>query len=125
MNPSSRLRVVDGKITSPLYYVVQADLEYDAEEGSRVKDINIEGVRKTYQEARDMARTVLLSEEDGIAPDSFAEYDEAAPGEKDCGYGENVVVRAVSDYGANYLVSVIRDQELEAVHLTEAAMKIL
>lgn len=37
---------------------------------------------------------------------------------------ENVVVRAVFHYGANYLVSVI-NQELEAVQLTEAAMKIL
>ncbi|GIJ99628.1 hypothetical protein Aspvir_003629 [Aspergillus viridinutans] len=117
--------VLEGRITKPLYYVIQANVEYSADEGSRVRDIDIEGVFQTYQEARDQASWVLLSKEDAITKESFAEYTEAAPTEKDCGYGENVIVRAVSEYGTNYLISVIKNQELEAVHLAEAAMKIL
>ncbi|RHZ55396.1 uncharacterized protein CDV56_100533 [Aspergillus thermomutatus] len=117
--------VVEGHVTNPLYYVVQANVEYNADEGSRVSDIDIEGVFQSYQEARDLASRVLLSKEDTITKESFAEYTEAAPTEKDCGYGENVIVRAVSEYGTNYLISVVKNQELEAVHLAEAAMRIL
>lgn len=117
--------VIEGYVTKPLYYVVQANVEYSADEGSRVRDIDIEGVFLTYQEARDLASRVLLSKENAVTKESFAEYTEAAATEKDCGYGENVVVRAVSEYGTNYLISVIKNQELEAVHLAEAAMRIL
>jgi hypothetical protein len=67
---------------------------------------------------------VLLSRQDGVTRESFAEYTEAEPGERDCGYGDNVIVHAASDYGTNYLVSVIKTQELEAVKIAEAAMKI-
>ncbi|EAW13295.1 uncharacterized protein ACLA_017420 [Aspergillus clavatus NRRL 1] len=117
--------VVEGHVTGSLYYVVQADVEYDADEGSRVRDIDIEGVFRTYQEARELASKVLLSKEGKITKDSFAAYTEAEPNEKDCGYGENVIVRAVSDYGTNYLISVVKNQGLESVSLAEAAMKIL
>ena len=68
---------------------------------------------------------MLLSPENGISKESFAYYCEAGPDESDCGYGENVIVHATSDYGMNYLVIVIKSQELEAVTVAEASMRIL
>ncbi|KAL3455043.1 hypothetical protein BJX64DRAFT_298245 [Aspergillus heterothallicus] len=118
----------DGRIAVPLYYVIQASVEYDGGDkvgGSSVRDLEVEGLFTTYAEARQLASSVLLAPEDGVTKESFAEYCEAEPGETDCGYGENVIVHAVSDYGTNYLVSVVKTQELEAVGVAEAAMRIL
>ncbi|GAQ04968.1 hypothetical protein ALT_2289 [Aspergillus lentulus] len=115
----------DGRISIPLYYVIQTTVVYDGQkETTSVRDLNIEGTFKTYEEARAFATQILLSKEDKVTKGSFAEYAEAAPGEKDCGYGENVVVHAASSYGENYLISVIQTQELQNVALTEAAMRI-
>ncbi|KAL2869382.1 uncharacterized protein BJX67DRAFT_379400 [Aspergillus lucknowensis] len=120
--------LADGRVSVPLFYVLQASVEYtggDGDEECRVRDINVEGTFTSYDEARKFASTVLLSPEDGITKESFAEYSEAQPDERDCGYGENVIVHAVSDYGVNYLVTVIKNQELQAVNIAEAAMRIL
>lgn len=115
----------DGRISTLLYYVIQTTVVYDGQkETTKVRDLNIEGTFKTYEEARAFAKQILLSKEDKLTQDSFAEYDEAAPDEKDCGYGENVIVHAASDYGENFLISVIQTQELKNVALTEAAMRI-
>ncbi|KKK22690.1 hypothetical protein P175DRAFT_0527956 [Aspergillus ochraceoroseus IBT 24754] len=114
----------DGRISVPLYYVIQANVEYSGDEGSLVRDINVEGTFTSYDEAREFASGVLLSAEDGITKESFANYTEAAPSETDCGFGENVIVHAASEYGTNYMVTVIKNQELQAVKLAEAAMKI-
>jgi len=114
----------DGRIAANLYYVVQTNIEYaDGDEGQR-RDINIEGTFMTYNEAQSFARTVLLSEEDGITKESFAEYDEAGNNERDCGYGENVLIHAVGINGENYLISVIKGQEMESVKLAEATVRI-
>ncbi|KAL4788395.1 hypothetical protein BJX76DRAFT_176583 [Aspergillus varians] len=127
--PNDKLQLTtvlsDGRVGVPLYYVLQADVEYGGDEGSVVRDINVEGVFVSYEEARDFASDVLLSKEEGLTKESFAEYSEAGPAETDCGFGENVIVHAVSDYGINYLVSVIKTQELQAVNVAEAAMRIL
>ncbi|KAH2451230.1 hypothetical protein KXW63_006215 [Aspergillus fumigatus] len=115
----------DGRISIPLYYVIQTTVVYNGQkEATNVRDLNIEGTFKAYDEARAFAKQVLLSTEDNVTKDSFAEYDEAAPDEKDCGYGENVIVHAASNYGENFLISVIQTQELKNVALTEAAMRI-
>ncbi|GLA31880.1 hypothetical protein AnigIFM63326_010793 [Aspergillus niger] len=115
----------DGRISIPLFYVVQANVEYDAIEGeSTVREVIVQGTFTDYMQARKYAKEVLLSEKDGILKGSYAAYVEAGEGERDCGFGENVVVHAASDYGANYLVSVIRNQELGSVSLAEAAMRI-
>jgi hypothetical protein len=111
----------DGRVLSDLYYVVQTTFEY---EDSDDKDINIEGVFGTYKEARELASQVLLSEEDRIDKNSFAQYDEAKENERDCGFGENVIVHAVGANGENYLVTVVKGQALESVRLGEAAMRI-
>lgn len=116
--------LADGRIGVPLYYVVQAAVEYTGDEGGVVRDINVQGTYGTYEEARGFASAALLSPRDGVTRESFAEYTEAEPSERDCGYGDNVIVHAASDYGTNYLVSVIKTQELESVKIAEAAMKI-
>ncbi|OJI99796.1 hypothetical protein ASPVEDRAFT_526573 [Aspergillus versicolor CBS 583.65] len=116
--------LADGRVGVPLYYVVQAAVEYTGDEGGVVRDITVQGTFESYEEARGLASAVLLSQQDGVTRESFAEYTEAEPGERDCGYGDNVIVHAASDYGTNYLVSVIKTQELEAVKIAEAAMKI-
>ncbi|PWY72159.1 hypothetical protein BO94DRAFT_539283 [Aspergillus sclerotioniger CBS 115572] len=115
----------DGRVSIPLYYVVQANVEYDAIEGqSTVREVIVQSTFTEYLQGREYARSVLLSEQDGILKGSYAAYVEAGEEERDCGYGENVVVHASSDYGVNHLVSVIRNQELGSVILAEAAMRI-
>ncbi|KFZ19991.1 hypothetical protein V502_03402 [Pseudogymnoascus sp. VKM F-4520 (FW-2644)] len=74
----------DGRIATDLYYVVQTSVNYaNGDEGQR-RDINIEGIFMTYDKAQSFAHNVLLSEEDGITKESFAEYDEAGDNERDC-----------------------------------------
>ncbi|KAI9925946.1 hypothetical protein MW887_005752 [Aspergillus wentii] len=114
----------DQRVSSPQYYVIQANVEYSHDEGSIIRDINIQGTFKTHEEARKFADGVLLSEEDGITKDSYSDYLEAALNETDCGYGENVIVCATTAYGMNYLISVIKTEELESERLSEAAMQI-
>ncbi|OBT45532.1 hypothetical protein VE00_05073 [Pseudogymnoascus sp. WSF 3629] len=114
----------DGRIATDLYYVVQTTADYaDGEEGKR-HDINIEGIFTTNDKAQAFAHSVLLSEEDGITKESFAEYDEAGGNEGDCGFGENVVVHAVGINGENYQICVIKGQAAESIKLAEAAVRI-
>ncbi|KAJ0426776.1 hypothetical protein BJY00DRAFT_320412 [Aspergillus carlsbadensis] len=115
----------DGRVSIPLFYVIQASVEYGEDERSLVPDFDVRGAFTEYAEARAFASSVLLAPEDGIGKESFAEYSEAAPDETDCGHGENVVVHAASDNRTNYLVSVVKSQELEPVGIAEAAMRIL
>ena len=113
----------DGRITTPLYYVVQTNIPYCSHERKPAFDTHIEGTFRTYAEARKFASTLLLSEEDGITTSSYPEYSEASPNETDCEYGENVVVHATGANEENYFVSVIACQELESVKLSEASFR--
>merc|ERR1712230_37672 len=88
----------DHKIHFDLYHVVQTNVEYSEDESGLARETNVEG--------------------------SFKTYDEAGPNDKDCGYGENVIVHAVGQNGENILVSVLKGQEMESVRLAEAAMRI-
>ncbi|KAJ5152551.1 hypothetical protein N7492_009831 [Penicillium capsulatum] len=114
----------DGRVSASLYYVVQITVPYCSHERKPVYEANIEGVFKTYAEARKSASTLLLSEEDGITASSYQEYTEADANERDCEYGENVIVHAASENGENYFISVIKCQELESVRLAEASFRI-
>lgn len=111
----------EGKIASPLYHVVQTVVYYIDDSSGQKRDTSIQGSFLTYDEARKAALSVLLSEEDGVGKDSYAEYDEAAPDELDCGYGENVIVHAAGQTGDNFLVSVLKSHELESVRIMDAA----
>ncbi|KUL89432.1 hypothetical protein ZTR_04323 [Talaromyces verruculosus] len=111
----------DQRISTELYYVVQVKTHYDDEQ---LREINIEGTFLTYNAAREYAKGVLLNPTDGIDTKSYAQYDEAGPDQRDCGFGANVIVHAVGVNGENFLVSVVKSQTMESVRLAEAAMRI-
>lgn len=113
----------DGRIRLDLYHVVQSTHKYDSK-GDVARDMNIQGTFETYTQARNFATGVLLSEQDGLTKESYVDYNEAGPNDRDCGYGENVIVYAAGSGGQNYLVSVIKSQGLESVRLAEASMRI-
>lgn len=112
----------DGRVTAPLYYVMETIIPYCSHERMPGYSTHVEGVFKTYAEARAFATTVLLSDE-GLTKSSFSEYSEAGPAENDSGFGENVIVHATGE-NENYLVSVLTCQELESVRLAEASFMI-
>ena len=114
----------DGQVRIPLYYVVQTNVPYCSHERKPTHDTHIEGVFKSYDEARARARTVLLSEENGITSSSYQDYCEAGENERDCDFGENVIVHATGGNEENYFVSVVTGQELESVRLREASLRI-
>lgn len=70
-----------------------------------------------------MAHKLLLWIEEGIDKSTYVQYEEAGVGEADCGYGENVVVHAVGSEGENYLVSVLKGEEVESDRVREAAQR--
>ncbi|GAB1195748.1 hypothetical protein APSETT444_005011 [Aspergillus pseudonomiae] len=116
----------DGRIPVTLYYVIQTTFTYNGEkEVSTVRDLNVLSAFTSYQEARIYAEKVLLSEDDAVTKESYEAYDEASPAETDCGYGENVVVHAVGQYGENFSISVIETKRLEYVALAETSMQIM
>lgn len=114
----------DGRIPDQLYHVLKTKVEYEVEESGEVRDTSVEGTYATYDEARGFAAKVLLSPEKNITKETFAQWDEAGPGERDCGYGENVIVHATGNDGENFLVSIVQGRELESVRLAEASMRI-
>ncbi|KAI1618782.1 hypothetical protein EDD36DRAFT_42004 [Exophiala viscosa] len=114
----------DHKIHCDLYHVVQTNVLYSEDDTGEARETNVEGSFMTYEEARKFASKVLLAPEDGVTKESFEQYDEAGPNEKDCGFGDNVVVHAVGSNGENILVSVLKGQEMESARLVEAAMRI-
>jgi hypothetical protein len=109
------------RITTPLFHVVQTIVKYGEDESGQTRDTTIQGSYTSYERAREIAHSLLLWFEDGINKDTYLQYEEAAPGELDCGYGENVVVHAVGENGSNYLVSILKSDELEAERVREAA----
>jgi len=112
----------DGKgITVPLFHVVQTIVHYEADESGQTRDTTIQGSYTSYERAREVAHKLLLWFEDGIDKSTYVQYEEAAEGETDCGYGENVIVHAVGEQGSNYLVSILKGEELESVRVAEAA----
>lgn len=113
----------DGRVSLPLYYVTETIIPYCSHGQMPGYITHVERVFKTYVEARKFASTVLLSDEEGITASSYAEYCEAGANENDCGYGENVIVHAITD-NVNYLVSVQKCQESESVRLAEASFRI-
>ncbi|KKY24952.1 hypothetical protein UCRPC4_g02253 [Phaeomoniella chlamydospora] len=118
----------DGKIHAQLYYVVVTSVLYSEDDTGVERENSVEAAFPSYAKAREFAGKVLLEgkAEDVLMPSKsdFAEYEEAEEDERDCGYGENVVVHAVGESGENFLVSVVQGQELESVRLAEAAMRI-
>lgn len=114
----------DNRIAADLYYVVRSSVVYnDGDTGER-RDINIEGAFITFAEAKLHARRALLSKENGITKESFAEYDETRDDENECGFGENVIIHAGGPNGENDTISVYKGEEMESVKLVEAAERL-
>ena len=109
------------RMSVPLYHVVQTIVHYDEDESGQSRDTSVQGSYITYKQAREVAHEILLWPEEGIDKNIYARYTEASPNEFDCGYGENVVVHAVGEHGSNYLVSILKGDELEAERVSEAA----
>jgi hypothetical protein len=105
----------EGKVVLDLYHVVQTTIFYDLDESGQRRDTMIEGSFESFQEARNLAKTTLLNEEDGITKESYEEYDEAGDSETDFGYGEDVIVHAVGGNGENFLVRVLKGGEPKLV----------
>jgi hypothetical protein len=114
----------EGRVLQDLYHVMQTGVLYGEDVCRSEREHNIQGSFLTYQDASERARQILLDANDGVSKESYAQYDEAGPGEKDCGYGENVLVHAVGTNGENILISVVLGQVLESARLAEAAMRI-
>jgi len=114
----------DGRVLQDLYHVIQTSVSYENDDYGSEREYNIHGSFLHYEDASELGRQVLLDAKDGVLRESYARYDEARPGEKDCGYGENVLVHAVGTDGKNILISVIQGQALESARLAEAAMRI-
>lgn len=110
-----------GRVETPLYHVVQTIVHYRADESGQTRETTIQGSFKTFEEARKVALSTLLWWEDGISRNTYAQYDEAGPGELDCGYGENVLVHAIGQNGENFVVSVLKGDAMEAERVSEAA----
>ncbi|KAL4983334.1 hypothetical protein BDW68DRAFT_181705 [Aspergillus falconensis] len=115
----------DRSVSVPLY-VIQARVKYGGNGGEfRWGDIELEAAFTSYTEARRFANTALLSPKDGVTKDSFGGYSEAEPDKTNCEYAVSVIVHAASDYGTEDLVIVVKSQDLKAVGVAEAAMRII
>lgn len=110
------------RIAAPLFHVVQTIVHYGQDESGQSRDTTVQGSFTDYERAREVAHSLLLWFEDGIDKDTYVQFEEAAPGEPDCGYGENVVVHAVGENGDNYLISILKGEEMEAERVREAAL---
>ena len=110
-----------GRIETPLYHVVQTVIHYRADESGQTRDTTIQGSFKNFEEAKKVALSTLLWWDAGIGRNTYAQYDEAGPGELDCGYGENVVVHAIGQNGENFVVSVLKGNAMESERVSEAA----
>jgi hypothetical protein len=113
----------DGRIEKPLFHLLETVVFYDKDASGELRETRVLSSHEKYQEARVAAQTALLSEEDGITPRSWAEYDSLPLKETDWEFGENVVVHAVGQGGENVILSVVEAQESNTVRM-EAAMRI-
>ena len=114
----------EGKIDIDLYHVLQTTIFYNKDASGALRETNIEGTFKTYNEARVAAKSILLNEEDGLTKESWAEYDELPLEENTWEWGDNVVVHAVGLNGENVILTVVKEQEMESVRIMKAAMRI-
>jgi hypothetical protein len=110
-----------GRVTMPLFHVVQTVVHYGSDSSGESRDTIVKGSFAEYKRAREVAHELLLWFEEGIEKSTYVQYEEAGEEETDCGYGENVVVHAVGNQGENYLVSVLVEDGVESDRIREAA----
>jgi len=114
----------DHRVEAALYHLLQTTVYYDKDAAGGARETEILSTFTSYDQARKAAETALLSVEDGIKEEDWAEYDAIPANEKDWEFGENVVVHAVGQSGENILLSVVKEQALESMRIMEAAMRI-
>jgi hypothetical protein len=110
-----------GHVSVPLFHVVQTVVHYGRDSSGESRDTSVKGSFTEEARAREVAHEILVWIEEGIDKNTYSQYEEAGEGEADCGYGENVVVHAVGSEGENYLVSVLKGEEVESDRVKEAA----
>jgi hypothetical protein len=113
----------EGKVDIDLYHILQTTIFYDKDPSGTLRENNIVGTFKTYDEAREAARFMLINEEDGITKESWAEYDELLPDEKTWEWGDDVIVHAVGYNGENVLVSIVKEEPLASVSTIDEATR--
>jgi len=95
-----------GVVETPLYYVLQTNIDYDSDRTGGKQTTNIEGVYLEREEANQAAYKVLLNEPEGVTRESFAEFDRMDEHEGDWPYLDDVLVHAVGKNGDNFNVEV-------------------
>ena len=111
------------RVETPLYHVIETLVHYLEDQSGQTRETRVKASFPSYDDARKYALTSVMINEDLSYKTEFEVYEEAQPGEVDCGYGENVIVHAVGQDGMNFLVSVLKGQEMEVDRVTEAAMR--
>jgi hypothetical protein len=114
----------DDTVLQDLSQVMQPNISSEDDNCGSEREHNTEGTFLTYGDASKWARQVLLDANDNVSKERYGHYDEVAPGEKDCGCGENMLVLGVGTNGENVLISGVLGQVLESAWLAEAAMRI-
>ena len=101
-----------GEVCSILFYAIQQVIHYSENRSGLVREASVQGTYRTRVAAKKCAEEVLLGE--AGSPQDFDEYQDY--GELDTSpWGEDVVIRAVSSNGDNYIMSVVqRERENKA-----------
>lgn len=97
-----------GRVTTPLFYIVQTMIDYNTDRSGRKRQYVVEGAYAEQKAAREQAIKILLDED--TKKEDFAEYNEHGT-DADWAFGDEVVVHAVDEGGMNILVSVIQSGE--------------
>jgi hypothetical protein len=95
-----------GVVETPLYYVLQTNIDYDSDRTGGKQTTDIEGVYLEREEANQAAYKVLLNEAEGVTRESFVEFDRMDEQEGDWPYLDDVLVHAVGKNGDNFNVEV-------------------
>ncbi|KAK4234088.1 hypothetical protein C8A03DRAFT_38147 [Achaetomium macrosporum] len=96
-----------------LHYVLQTKTDYNQDKSGAFQETEIQGCYVSRAAALAAAKRVLVSEENGISREDYAQYDErdgeeGEEEEEEAGwpFGEDVYVHAVAQTGENYTVAV-------------------
>jgi len=95
-----------GEVEGQLYYVLQTQIDYNADRTGGNQRADIEGVYVSREEAEKAAYEVLLDESEGVTKETYAEYERVDEFEGDWPYGDEELVHAVGTDGENFKVEV-------------------
>jgi hypothetical protein len=93
-----------GRVTTPLFHVVQTIIDYNTDRSGKKREYIVEGTYAEEKVANEQALNVLVDEE--RKKEDYVEYDERST-DAVWTFGDEVVVHAIDHHGMNLLVSVI------------------